>query len=137
MMEYWARRGPDVLTAALETVAVELDSMAAALEQSGTNEDYLPATTTAAELGKRIRDAGGNLYQVARLAIWGHLRRYGSHTLPDGRQIMFKSGPATRRTTDFKALETHYPEAYRAVVKETPVEPGSPGVLSIRKGKKK
>lgn len=137
MMDYWARRGPDVLTAALEAVAAELDSLAAGVERDGTNADHLPVTTTAAELGKLLRDSGASLYQAARVALWGHLRSYGSHTLPDGRQLVFKSGPATRRSTDYKALKADHPAVYRAVVKETPVEPGAPGILSIKGRKKK
>lgn len=136
MMDYWVRRGPDVLTAALETVAAELDSMAAAIEQGGTNEEYLPATTTAAELGKRIRDTGATLYQAARGAIWKHVGKIGTTTLPDGRQLVFKAGPATRRSTDYKALKEEHPAVYRAVVKETPTDPEAPGVLSIKGVKK-
>lgn len=132
MLDYWARRGPEVYSQALEAIAAAVDETAAGISETATNDEYAPAVVTAAKLGKRLRDTGTALYQASRATLWNWVdHRMGERKLPDGQRFKFSTTPAVSRSTDLKKLQAKFPEAYRAVVTEKQLDPDRPGKFTV------
>lgn len=138
MLDYWARRGPDVMNEAMVAIAGGLEAVAAGIERDGTDADGAGDMLTVAAMSKRLQAASGAVYTAARGALWRWVgSKAGTTTLPDGRSFQFKPQPETTRRTNYNALEEKYPEVYAHVVTISPTNPNGTGAFYIKDGKKK
>lgn len=140
MLDYWARRGPEVYAEAVTAIAAAIAETGAGLKAAVPEDaDKLPESTDAdavliaTALGKQVADAGKALYDAGRRALWAYngARPGKDITTPSGRTFTFKAGPASSRSVKYTVLEEKYPEAYAAAVTVRPRPANAPGTLYL------
>lgn len=78
------------------------------------------------------KSPGQALDKALKNRLWALVgKATGTHKTPGGVTFKFRRGSTKRRATNFTALETDFPEAYRACVTETTADPDSPASLYL------